>query len=579
MKRKFTGFLLAGALCMACAQTYAQEATPEFDTKANLALNKASTASAGTASDGNDGNLGTRWRSTQGVADEWCSVDLGDAYVVNRVVVRMAGDAGARGATYDIEVSLDGAGWDKVVSNATIPAGGENELNDHGFAIRPARYVRYKGLSSGGWDHNFAEFEVYGIGTYDPDGSDSLSSVIVTPATSINYAGDALSLRAFATSGKGIEISDASFAWSVEPAEGAAVDANGVFSATATGSYTVTATATIGGTTKEGKATIEVREARKPSSISVNRVKENATTSNWSDIFLTGEAVKFSLEVHDQYDGLIPNPDVTYDLDGGTLDETSKTVKWDEGGTKTLKATAGEVSASFTVEVVDAKQVVDGMTATASSENADANMTADKAIDNDPGSRWASEGTETGVAKEESLIVDLGEGKNLVAIGVTWEGACAAEYTIEVSADGESYTSLGGEMRELGIVNHLYRVKANEDEAVRYIKVACAVPATNYGYSIFEVTPYVANEKEPVTPPTSVDIVNDAARSIVVSGNGAVRFTEEMRSVRIYSAAGNLVKSAQNATEVNVGATAKGIYIVKAVDNAGRALTSKVNIR
>lgn len=579
MKRKFTGFLLAGALCIACAQAYAQETTPEFDTKANLALNKASTASNGTASDGNDGNLGSRWRSAQGVADEWWSVDLGDAYVVNRVVVRMAGDAGARGATYDIEVSLDGTGWDKVVDNAAIPTGGENEFNDHGFAIKPARFVRYKGLTSGGWDHNFAEFEVYGIGTYDPDGSDELSNVIVTPATSINYAGDKLSLNAFATSGKGIEISGAAFTWGVVPSEGAAVDANGVFSATATGSYTVTATATIGGTTKEGKATVEVREARKPSLISLDRVKENAATSNWSDIFLTGEAVKFSLAVYDQYDGLIPNPDVTYDLDGSTLDEASKTVKWDEGGTKTLKATAGEVSASFTIEVIDGKQVVDGMTATASSENAGANMTADKAIDNDPGSRWASEGTEAGVAKEESLVVDLGEGKNLVAIGVAWEGACAAEYTIEVSADGESYTSLGGEVRELGIVNHLYRVKANEDEAVRYIKVACAVPATNYGYSIFEVTPYVANEKEPVTPPTSVDLVNDAARSIVVSDNGSVRFTEEMRSVRIYSAAGNLVKSAQNATEVNIGAIAKGIYIVKAVDNAGRALTAKVNIR
>lgn len=579
MKRKFTGFLLAGALCMACAHAYAQETAPEFDTKANLALNKASTASNGTASEGNDGNFGTRWRSTQGVADEWWSVDLGDAYVVNRVVVRMAGDAGARGATYDIEVSLDGTDWDKVAGNAAIPTGGENEYNDHGFAIKPARYVRYKGLTSGGWDHNFAEFEVYGIGTYDPDGSDALSNVIVTPATSINYAGDKLTLNAFATSGKGIEISDASFTWSVEPAEGAAVDANGVFSATATGSYTVTAEATIGGATKEGKATVEVREARKPSSISVDRVKENATASNWSDIFLTGEAVKFSLEVRDQYDGLIPNPEVAFDLDGGTLDEASMTVKWDEAGTKTLKATAGEVSASFTVEVIDGKQVVDGMTATASSENAAANMTADKAIDNDPGSRWASEGTETGVAKEESVVVDLGEGKSLVAIGVTWEGACAAEYTIEVSADGEGYTSLGGEVRELGIVNHLYRVKANEDETVRYIKVACAVPATNYGYSIFEVTPYVANEKEPVTPPTSVDLVNDAARSIVVSDNSAVRFTEEMKSVRIYSAAGNLVKSAQNATEVNVGTTGKGIYIVKAVDNAGRAMTAKVNIR
>lgn len=564
---------------MAGAQAYAQETTPEFDTKANLALNKTSTASNGTASDGNDGVLGTRWRSTQGLADEWWRVDLGDAYVVNRVVVRMAGDAGARGATYDIEVSLDGTDWDKVVDNATIPTGGENEFNDHEFAIKPAQFVRYKGLTSGGWDHNFAEFEVYGVGTYDPDGSDELSNVIVTPATSINYAGGRLSLNAFATSGKGVEISGASFTWSVEPADGAAVDANGVFTATTTGSYTVTATATIGGTTKEGKATVEVREARKPASISVARVMENATTSNWSDIFLTGEAVKFSLEAYDQYDGLIDNPAVTYDLDGGTLDEAAKTVKWDEAGAKTMKVTAGEVSASFTVEVIDAKQVAEGMTATASSENADANMTADKAIDNDPGSRWASEGTEAGVAKDEALIVDLGEAKSLIAIGVTWEGACAAEYTIEVSADGESYTSLGGEKRNLGIVNHLYRVKGSEDEAVRYIKVACAVPATNYGYSIFELTPYVANEKEPVTPPTSVELVNDAARGIVVGDNGAVRFTEEMRSVRIYSAAGNLVKSAQNATEVNVGATAKGIYIVKAVDNAGRASTAKINLR
>lgn len=579
MKRKFTGFLLAGALCLASAQAYAQETAPEFDASANLALGKASTASDGTASDGNDGNLGTRWRSAQGIADEWWSVDLGAAYVVNRVVIRMAGDLGARGATYDIEVSLDGTAWEKVVDNATIPTGGENEFNYHTFAIRPARYVRYKGIASGGWDHNFAEFEVYGTGTYDPDGSDDLSKVVVTPSASINYAGDRLTLSAFAMSGKGIEIPGASFIWSVEPAEGAAVDADGVFTATATGSYTVTATTTIGATTADGKATIEVKEASKAASISVSRVKENAPSSNWSDIILTGESVKFSLEVYDQYDGLITNADVTYDLDGGTLDEAARSVKWDEAGAKTLKATAGEVFASFTVDVIDAKQVAGGMTATASSENTGAGMTADKAIDNDPGTRWASEGTEAGVAKGESLIVDMGEAKGLVAIGVTWEGACAAEYTIEVSADGESYTSLGGETRELGIVNHLYRVKAFEDEAVRYIKVACALPATNYGYSIFEVTPYVANEREPATPPTSVGIVNGEAQSIIASGNGSIRFTEEMKSVRIYSAAGNLVKYAQRATEVSVGSTAGGTYIVKAVDNAGKALTAKVRIR
>lgn len=490
----------------------------------------------------------------------------------------MAGDAGARGATYDIEVSADGSDWQKVVSNATIPSGGENEFNDHEFDIQPARHVRYKGITNGGWDHNFAEFEVYGIGLYDPEGSDELSGVFVTPASSVNYAGDALSLSAIATSGKGVKIPDATIAWSVEPADGATIGADGVFTATATGTYTVTASATVGGVSKEGKATVEVREARKPMSVTLSRVKENSVGSNWSDVFLTGEAVKFALEIRDQYDGLYPGASVTYDLDGGTLDEAAKAVAWGEAGTKTLKVTAGSATASFTVEIVDAEALTEGLTATASSENVEANMTADKAVDSDPGSRWASQGTEAGVAQEEFLIVNLGEAKKVAAIGVAWEGACAAEYTIEVSADGENYTQLGGETRELGIVNHLYRVKGIGDEAIQFIKVACAVPATNYGYSIFEVTPYVTSE-EPVTPPTSISTAKVNGSGMTVSAEGEIRFTEEMKSVKIFSLAGSLVKSARNTSAVSAGSLAEGVYVVKTTDKDGVTSTAKVTIR
>ena len=161
-----------------------------FDTNQNLALNKTATTSGQTASNGNDGDLNTRWRSNAGNQQEWWQVDLGADYNVNNITIKMNGDAGARGATYNILASLTGlaGSWQTVVSSAQIPAGSGTEFNSHTITSVPAHYIKYDGLTRGGWDHNFAEFEVRGTGFYNP----APNLTFATPTSVTKNFGDAV---------------------------------------------------------------------------------------------------------------------------------------------------------------------------------------------------------------------------------------------------------------------------------------------------------------------------------------------------------------------------------------------------
>ena len=553
---------------------------PAFDASANLALNKLSSTSTGSAKEGNDGSMDTRWRSSNANEQDWWMVNLGADYVVNRVVIKMNGDGGAREATYNIEVSLTGeeGTWIKVVENATIPAGSGQELNEHMFDAKPARFVRYYGLTNGGWDHNFAEFEVYGTGYYDPSAGDELANVFVTPSDAVNYMGDELQLTVLATTGVGTAIKGATFTWSIDPAVGATVTETGVFTATQTGTYTVTATTTVDGITKSGSASIEVKEARRPATVNLTRKMENNINSNWSDVFLTGEAVPYTLDVRDQYNNVMTDYELQYETDGGSFDEAAGTVTWAEAGEKTFTVTAGDAVGSFTVQVLKAKAITEGLTAEASSTTDNPEMTADKAVDNNLGTRWTSKGTTEGVAQDEVLTIDMGTTYNLVAVSTIWEGACAAEFEIAVSADGNDYTSLGGETRANGIVNHTYRVKADATQAVRYIKVVCKVPATAYGYSLFEVIPYV----EDTTGPSTGFVATAQSGVSVVSTmiqDGQLRLTGEAATVSVYSLQGQLVLSQQNIRNLSLANIPQGLYVVKLIDLTGKQSTVKVEVQ
>ncbi|MBN1409248.1 MAG: fibronectin type III domain-containing protein [Spirochaetales bacterium] len=120
-----------------------------------------------------------------------------------------------------------------------------------------------------------------------------------------------------------------------------------------------------------------------------------------------------------------------------------------------------------------------GKTAVCSSVEGD--NTADKAIDGNDGSRWASEFTDGGFLPAW-IIIDLGESMDFSVVRFKWETAYAKSYTIETSGDGVGFTAVysttegtgGTETIEVGTQN------------ARYIKMNCTERGTPWGPSLWE---------------------------------------------------------------------------------------------
>jgi hypothetical protein len=132
-------------------------ATATATSGTNLALNRPATASSQlqSAAGAFDGNLGTRWESTQGVDPQWIYVDLGATYNLARVVLTWET---ASAKAYQIQSSTDAVNWTTLYSTTTGP-GGTETLNVNGSG----RYVRMYGtVRNTGYGYSLWEFAVYG---------------------------------------------------------------------------------------------------------------------------------------------------------------------------------------------------------------------------------------------------------------------------------------------------------------------------------------------------------------------------------------------------------------------------------
>lgn len=112
-----------------------------------------------------DGKMDTRWSSAW-EENQWISVDLEEAYVINRIVLAWE-NAFAR--DYHIEVSLDGNNWSRVYTRTDSEGGTENIILEE---ETPARYVRLTGdrRALENYGISLHELEVYGTGRYEiPD--------------------------------------------------------------------------------------------------------------------------------------------------------------------------------------------------------------------------------------------------------------------------------------------------------------------------------------------------------------------------------------------------------------------------
>lgn len=129
----------------------------------NLAYRKTATASSQNG-DGSgaekavDGDTtGSRWESVWQSDDEQLTVDLEQAYMINKVVVFWEN---ARAKEYNLQVSEDGESWQTVKNVKDSPVGGETIE----FAPVAARFVRIHGVSRvmEAYGYSIYELQVYG---------------------------------------------------------------------------------------------------------------------------------------------------------------------------------------------------------------------------------------------------------------------------------------------------------------------------------------------------------------------------------------------------------------------------------
>ncbi|MBN2485597.1 MAG: discoidin domain-containing protein [Bacteroidales bacterium] len=133
--------------------------TVSSGTGTNLALNRTCTASSVIAGNlanyATDGNINTRWESTQGVDPQWIYVDLGSTRTIKRVKITWEA---ASASAFQVQTSNDASNWTTlrtVTANTSL-------LNDITGLNGSGRYVRIYGTArTTGYGYSIYELEVY----------------------------------------------------------------------------------------------------------------------------------------------------------------------------------------------------------------------------------------------------------------------------------------------------------------------------------------------------------------------------------------------------------------------------------
>lgn len=127
-----------------------------------------------------------------------------------------------------------------------------------------------------------------------------------------------------------------------------------------------------------------------------------------------------------------------------------------------------------------------GKAATASSESG--GDAAGNATDGDASTRWASARSDP-----QWIYVDLGRPYVVNAVTLRWETAYAKAYSIQVSDDATTWTTIYGTSSGAGGVERLTGLSGTG----RYVRMYGTQRGTQYGYSLWEFEVYGA---EPITP-------------------------------------------------------------------------------
>jgi hypothetical protein len=103
------------------------------------------------------------------------------------------------------------------------------------------------------------------------------------------------------------------------------------------------------------------------------------------------------------------------------------------------------------------------------------------AVDGSKSTRW-----ESAFSDAQWISVDLGQAYAISRVLLNWENASAKAYTVEVSSDGDNWTTVYATTNGDGGIDNLLFAPVE----ARYVKIAGTQRNTQYGYSLFELGVY-----------------------------------------------------------------------------------------
>ena len=138
-----------------------------------------------------------------------------------------------------------------------------------------------------------------------------------------------------------------------------------------------------------------------------------------------------------------------------------------------------------------------GKPATASGAEGEGTSAA-KAVDGNLNTRWSSR-----FQDDEWIAVDLENCYRLTKVRLIWENAYATEYDVQVSHDGEYYTTLKSVTEAKGGTQEVDIRRNGQSVEAQFVRIVCRKRNTGYGSSLWEFEVYgeavCENEHTPIT--------------------------------------------------------------------------------
>ena len=125
-----------------------------------------------------------------------------------------------------------------------------------------------------------------------------------------------------------------------------------------------------------------------------------------------------------------------------------------------------------------------GKPATASGAEGDGTSAA-KAVDGDLTTRWSSR-----FQDNEWITVDLEDCYRLTTVKLYWEAAYATSYDIQLSGDGENFTTVKSITEAEGGIQTVNIRQNGQPVEGRFVRILCKTRNTGYGSSLWELEVY-----------------------------------------------------------------------------------------